>query len=278
MTVVDPHEIELVVTDLDGSLWDSSCTLHPETTTTLKWLAQRDLPLLVATGRRRISASRPLDAVGLDSLPRVLLNGTLGIDGAEVFHKTCFEADHVASILDAFADADHVPCAYVDHDEVDVYCTAEPTTSLRHRTMLDKAITIGDRDTLLSAHDVVGFSILGVSPDLLESVAAVIESSRIGEAVWYGDDIYGGYSLMVAPPGVSKWTGILAYCERNDIDPTRVAAVGDANNDLEMLHEARVSFVASNGSTEARALADVIVDPPTGGGWQEIRRTLHEMV
>ena len=79
--------IDLVVTDLDGTLWE-----HPDHTParTLEAVAEvesRGIPLLVATGRRLGSTRRPLEAIGLRP-PAVMLNGSLGVQLAsdERFH------------------------------------------------------------------------------------------------------------------------------------------------------------------------------------------------
>jgi hydroxymethylpyrimidine pyrophosphatase-like HAD family hydrolase len=44
--------IELVVTDLDGTLWDTAEQLHPRTASAIADLSRRGVHLLVATGRR----------------------------------------------------------------------------------------------------------------------------------------------------------------------------------------------------------------------------------
>ena len=57
--------IDLVVTDLDGTLWGSRPMPHPRTRRALDDLATRNVPLLVATGRRPASTRAPLAAIGI---------------------------------------------------------------------------------------------------------------------------------------------------------------------------------------------------------------------
>ena len=66
--------IQLVVTDLDGTLWDRECTIHPEPVLALDQLRAEGIPVLAATARRQRSVLRRLDRYGL-SLPLVLLDG-----------------------------------------------------------------------------------------------------------------------------------------------------------------------------------------------------------
>lgn len=66
--------IDLVVTDLDGTLWDAGERIHSRTLAALHELEARGVPLLVATGRRPRSAAQVLAREGLRP-PAVLLDG-----------------------------------------------------------------------------------------------------------------------------------------------------------------------------------------------------------
>lgn len=59
--------------------------------------------------------------------------------------------------------------------------------------------------------------------------------------------------------GVNKGTGLLQLCEHLHVSPEEVIAVGDANNDLEVLQIAGLSVAMGNGIEEVKALADVVV-------------------
>ena len=83
-----------------------------------------------------------------------------------------------------------------------------------------------------------------------------------------------GAHISVRPPGVSKWAGVLAWCADQGIDPAHVLAVGDGENDLELLAAARVACVVSDGCEAALALADHVIEPAEQGGWCEILELL----
>ena len=80
--------IGLVVTDLDGTLWERPETIPERTLDAIAELERRSIPLLIATGRRVASTRDPLAAVGL-APPAVVLNGGLGVDLAsgQRFHR-----------------------------------------------------------------------------------------------------------------------------------------------------------------------------------------------
>jgi hydroxymethylpyrimidine pyrophosphatase-like HAD family hydrolase len=88
-----------------------------------------------------------------------------------------------------------------------------------------------------------------------------------GSASVVRDLVYGGHTLQVRPPGVSKWSGVLAFCADQGLDPGRVLAVGDSANDLELLEAAKVACAVAGASPAVLARADHVLGPPGVGGW-----------
>jgi hydroxymethylpyrimidine pyrophosphatase-like HAD family hydrolase len=71
---------------------------------------------------------------------------------------------------------------------------------------------------------------------------------------------------MVMPPNVTKLTGVLALLDRLGIDPTAFAAIGDGENDLELLAHARVSGAPSNAVPVLRPVVSFLADRPMAEG------------
>lgn len=59
--------------------------------------------------------------------------------------------------------------------------------------------------------------------------------------------------------GVNKGAGLLQLCNHLNISPDEVIAVGDADNDLEVLKIAGLAVAMGNANEKVKALADVIV-------------------
>lgn len=256
----------LIVTDLDGSLWDTQIVCHPSTTEAVEELGRREVPILVATGRREASARAGLESNGL-SFPAVLLNGALGVDlnDGNRFHEAGFSPEHAIEVIELLASVGISACAYtadgrVRHD-------GTPTTSPTHQnnTFSDHARGLPDH------HDVVvGFSMLGMAREVLAPAVDALSGSKLAETIFYEDGLYAGWSLMIQPAGVSKQTGIEAYLAHSGLGSARVIAVGDGSNDLEMLAAADIAVVCAGGHHQALALADVVVPDPDAGGWAQI--------
>lgn len=64
--------------------------------------------------------------------------------------------------------------------------------------------------------------------------------------------------LMVVPAGVSKLTGVRIALRRLDVDPRAYAAIGDAENDVELLQGAGLSAAVANARPEVRRVVDFI--------------------
>ncbi len=68
-----------------------------------------------------------------------------------------------------------------------------------------------------------------------------------------------GTLLEVLRPGVNKGTTLRRLAELLGIAPENVYAVGDGDNDADMLKAAAAAFVPANGDAEAKVCADYLV-------------------
>ena len=261
--------IELVVTDLDGTLWDRSIRPHPATVVAWAEIERRGVTVLAATGRRVGSTRSALADAGL-APPAVCLNGALGLDLADGqrFHRATIAPHHATAILAAFADCGLSPCVYVDHDEFAVFVSDRPSTHAAHLASFGADVAVADLADVCATDAVLAFSLLGSDEHLLATVARAVTDAGIPHLDV--DPIYGGTSLTVAGPEMSKWHGVLAFCAARDLDPSGVLAIGDGPNDLELLTGAAVAVAPEGAHPSALAAADHVVASPAAGGWAAI--------
>ncbi|MGH8929739.1 MAG: HAD family hydrolase [Egibacteraceae bacterium] len=263
--------IDLVVTDLDGTLWDGGERIHQRTLAALSELANRRLPLLVATGRRPRSASVGLARNGL-APPAVLLDGALGrdLDDGRVFHEHGFPSSDAETVLAAFVEGGLSPCVYVERPDVDVVIGADPSTCASHLRMLGPWASTGELRRTVASGPVYAFAVCGRPWQVLRPCADLIQATGVATAAVTRDVLHGNATLMVRPMGMSKWAGVLAFCAEQGLDADRVLAIGDGENDVELLSGARISCVVSDGCAAALALADHVIEPACDGGWCQI--------
>ena len=169
--------VELVVTDLDGTLWFGHERTHPATVAAWRELERRGIPILVAPGRRVTSTRNPLAGLGF-APPAVMLNGAIAMDlatGAR-FHSHQYPAADASRVLAAFHAVGVEPCVYVDHPTVDVYVGDHPSTHPDHLASLGATAEWADLDEVVE---------LGARADVRDPRAGRIASrSRPSHIRW----------------------------------------------------------------------------------------------
>jgi hydroxymethylpyrimidine pyrophosphatase-like HAD family hydrolase len=266
--------IDLVVTDLDGTLWHTDDHLHERVVAALIELERRRVPLLVATGRRVASTRTPLARFGL-APPAVVLNGALGLDlatGAR-FHRAPYERDEAIAVTAAFASVGLQPVVYVDHPRWDAFIGPHPSTNDEHVRALGDTVTVDDLARVAAEEVVLGFGMIGVAfADGEATLATVGDLAEVH--LDRSIDYPGMASVTVAPRGQSKWDGVRAFCALHGLRDDRVLAVADGANDLELLDGAARRAVPSVAHPEALARADHVIGSARDGGWAVILRLL----
>ena len=263
----------LLVTDLDGTLWFNGETCHQKSLDAFSEIQNQNIPILVATGRRfRIVADsfKRFDW----KVPCLLLNGSLCYH----FHKnqtlftTPFSEQESLSIIGVFKANDLSPTVYAD----DSYVYARnPTTNTGHIEAIGSDLIHTEN---LNVYDqglsVLNYCILGIPKADLNNLVTDLQLTGLCNPSFYEDKIFGGYSVTVQPRDVSKWSGIMRWCELEDFKPIRIVTVGDAGNDIEMLTNADTSIVVEGAEKRILDLADHVIKGPEVGGWSKILELL----
>lgn len=260
----------VVVTDLDGTFWGNQLVVHGHTRAAFDTLTDQGIPVLVATGRRPSSARTGLLDNDLD-LPCVLLNGAVGIDypgDGHVFHKHGFAADAAHAVLDTLDEVGLSPCVYLADGRVAV--GGSVTSSFNHLGLLGTDRLDAEPRDAVDIDTVLGFSMLGLPEGQLRPAADLLSDLDCGDAAFYADHLYERWSMMVQPPGITKWQGIQAWLQHADLSTPRIIALGDGGNDLEMLQGADVALSFEGGDPNALALADAVLPHPDQGGWAQV--------
>ncbi|HJM29440.1 MAG: HAD hydrolase family protein [Acidimicrobiales bacterium] len=263
----------LLVTDLDGTLWFDGETCHPKSLEAFRTIQDRNIPILVATGRRLRIVADSFKQFGW-RVPCLLLNGSLCYDFNRNYNlfSVPFSQEASTSILEIFESHDLSPTVYAD----DSYVYAnEPTTSSGHIEAIGTdLIQTQNLNVYKQGLNALNFCILGLQKTELNNVVSELRSTGFGNPSFYIDRLFGGYSLTVQPPEVSKWSGIMQWCTTVGFKPSRIVTIGDAGNDLEMLSNADTAIVVKGAEQRLLDLSDHTIDIPEVGGWAQIPELL----
>ncbi len=268
----DTAVIRLVVTDLDGTLWRNAVVPEP-TRQAIGELERRQIPLLAATARRSWSVAHYFEQAGLD-LPAVMLNGALGRDkgGERTFHRCTFDPTDAAAVLDVFTRHGVTPCANFESRQWDVVSGPAPSSGEPYLLWAASQLKlVEDLTTLVASLPVFAFSVVAC-PEVaaLHEVRGELAAlGGIGMVNVFPDKVFGGWTLDTAPKGVNKWSGVEAYCRYRDLDPTEVLAIGDGDNDVELLERAAHSCAMSHATDRAKAAAHVTLSDGMDG-WAQL--------
>lgn len=253
--------VELVVTDLDGTLWNRDGEVPQSTRDAIRELERRGVPLLVATARRSWSAAFYLERAQLD-LPALLLNGALGRDcqGGDIFHQRIFEPRGAMEVLDVFDRSGVNPCVNFESEKWDVVSGPSPSAGQVYLNWAGSQLkAVHDLRSMANSLPVYAFSVVACSEvDLLRKVSHELAGlDAVGMANLFQDRVFGGWTLDTSPTGVNKWSGVEAFCHHRGLDPTKVLAVGDGDKDVELLERSAQSCAISHATDRARAAAMV---------------------
>ena len=75
---------------------------------------------------------------------------------------------------------------------------------------------------------VFSFLVCGIEQEVLLPALAAVQDLAAGSVS--RDLNYQNYTLSIRPDGVSKWNGVIAFCEANGLDSSAVLAIGDGEN------------------------------------------------
>lgn len=265
-------DINVVVTDLDGTFWTQEMVVHDATVDAVNRLDAAGTPLLIATGRRALGSIAGLEPAGFAARPIVCMNGALARDSlrSESFHTRTIDTSDALAVFECCAAAGVQPVLYIDRPDYDMVHAPAATAGAQYIGQAPGRHAVGSADELLevmAAEAVTGFGAFGLKAERVQPIADEINNQGWATAIVGVSLMEGNAAFMVQAHGVDKVTGIEAWCDRHGLAANRFVAVGDGANDMQMLEAAAFAVVPSDAPPEVQELADLIIPPNEEGGW-----------
>lgn len=260
--------VALVVSDVDGTLVTADKRLTPASIAAVRRLGEAGIAFTVVSSRPPFGLRGLVAPLAL-RLPIGAFNGgtVVGPDLAPI-SETLIPAATAREAGARLAAAG-----------LDVWVFAEgawhlrdpraPYADLERRTLGTEPNVVADLGPLLDAAS----KIVGVSPDF-DRLAAV--AARLGQALGTLAAVHRSqrYYLDVTPPGVDKGSFVEAVSRHLGLDPSRVATIGDAGNDVAMFARSGLSIAMGNAEAAVKRAASAVTADNDADGFARAVETL----
>ena len=262
--------IRMIVTDMDGTLLDAKNGISEKNRAALKEAAAKDVHVAIATGRMHLSALPYAKEIGVTA-PIVSCNGALvkTTAGEELFASP-IAPDVVREILDCMKEHGWYVQLYTDEGlffcERDCRaCAYEKLAGIEGKAVgWDGLHALGTRV----------FKLLSITDRAEETAARAAELSRMFEGKVRAVRSKEKYVDIMAE-GVSKAASIERLAASLGISLQEVLALGDSDNDCEMLAAAGIGVAMATGTPAAQEAADFLAENGAADG---VARAVHAYV
>jgi len=264
--------IRLVALDLDGTLLDPFGKLTPAVRAAVGRATQRELRIVVCTGRRFRTALPHARALGLTGAI-VVHNGAIVKDlaSAQTLQHAYLPGSEFDEVI-AHVRSHGPPLVYVDTylDGVDIITERPERAHPFQREYVDdqgEVVTVVENVAKTGRERVIMVSAMADATTLEDLRQRANE--RFGDRIqthWLLNKNYQGQILEFLSPAAGKWPALERLAESWGIAPSEIAAVGDDTNDAQMLGRVGLGIAMGNAVPEVRAAAQAVVGRNAEGG------------
>lgn len=246
----DKTNIKMIILDLDGTLLRSDKTISDYTISILERCKQKDIVIVIATGRSEMSAKHYIDMVKPDGI--VSNGGSLARYGGEIIYKSMLSAKISDEII------------------TDLMCKKE-FISIRLETEAGYYETYKEVDYPGSKYAIHHDFQSPLSQDTLKIVAEL----TCGEVAKEIEEIYPECSMIpfsdeewyrFANKDSDKMNAIEEIAQSFNIDISQMISFGDDYNDIKMIKYCGIGVAMGNAIDEVKNVANYICDTNDNDG------------
>ena len=252
-------DIKLVISDIDGTLMKINGQLPKEIIETVQRLKEKNVKMVIATGRMYKAALHVKEELGLDT-PIICYQGAMIRDENNIYYEKSVSKKTASEIIDKLR-------SYNAH--INLY--------LRDRLIVendDKYIKeyAGDR--------IIKYEVVNDLQDVVDDATkllAIHENSNLVTKI--RDDmqlIYPNLNIVKSTdyycefvhPEADKGYALKFLSESWNIPCEQILAIGDQDNDVQMIEMAGIGVSMGNGSPKAKEAADFITETVSDFGFK----------
>jgi Cof subfamily protein (haloacid dehalogenase superfamily) len=264
--------IKLIATDLDGTLLDDAGMIPPRNKDALTEAIDRGVAVTLSTGRMFSSAMRFAAQIGV-TIPMICYNGAMlrRPDGEILLHQP-LDMDVARRLLATFRERNMYVQSYVD----DVLYVRSAQSSEYEKYVRYFGVTGRPIGEELYDPRTAPTKLLAMTSGAQESrqLMAYIRET-------FGTNIYVTSSnvdmVEMMNPDVNKANSLRTLADSLGINMEQVMALGDGENDVDMIRAAGVGIAMGNGRESAKAAATEVAptNDECGLAWAVEKYALH---
>lgn len=257
MTQTAKQPIQLIAIDIDGTLLNSQHVLTEAVESALKAAMNQGVKVILATGKTYHSGEHIVKKLGLTT-PGVYNQGTNIFNADGTLHSQITLDPAIARQVITFAEDRGFIIALYTGRRILVRKMEDRIKDLTEKYHEPLAEQVGPLQNVLDSTPIN--KLLAVYPGDARRVKALrwqlaMQIGRSARLLNAGiPDM-----LEVLPPGASKGSGVKALVKEMGVPAEAVMAIGDAENDVEMLQFAGIGVAMGNACQEAKDVADAVV-------------------
>lgn len=256
-------KIQIVATDLDGTLLNSHLELTDKNKQALRRLKQSGVHVVLCTGRPFNGMAHLIDEIGLDDSDYTIsYNGSLvqTCDGQEILHRANLSTSDFKCISDFFGQYGLGVHAMTMTKMFTYNKTIHPLTV--------REAYLGNLDlTVLQAEEEVHDNIIKLMAvgDPWQLDQAINDFSHaFGEA--YSLNKSEAFYLEIMQKGDNKARALQILLEKLRLSSDNLMAFGNNNNDLDMIRLAKIGVAVDNASASLKRESDYVTESNDNDG------------
>jgi Cof subfamily protein (haloacid dehalogenase superfamily) len=253
--------IGLLALDLDGTLLKDDLELSPETQRAVRGAVDRGVIVTLATGRMLSYTAPYARDLGI-SAPLICYQGGLiqAADAPSPLYRAVMGEDVAREFIEWQYGTGHDVAMYSGDG---VYAAGSRRLENLYRDMLGYSLEwMDDLSLALERGQPLKFLVLvdpadgeRVRSELRRVFGKRVELTRSHERI-----------IEANPPGVTKADGLRRLAAHLGVSRRKVMAIGDQDNDAEMIAWAGLGVAMGNGSAAAKAASDWVAPPVSEDG------------
>ncbi len=247
MVMVKQMEKKLILLDIDGTIVDNKNRVIPESTiTALKKLKENNHELVIATGRAYFMLYTIEDIKSLID-HYILINGQHIISHDKTIYEDTVDIFDINKLIHSMKDKNIV---YGFQSAFEEAISEINESSLRAFEDLNLNVPPQNKDfhEKVKVHQMWCFC----TPEEVEQLR--IENPEFDFIKWTTV----GYDII--KKGKSKGKAVDILVDLLDFDINDVIAIGDGDNDIEMLEKANIGIAMGNATDNLKEVADIITE------------------